>query len=440
MVSIFRRKIISLSLYEWLAIVFAVALQVQITLFVQGDYLGLRIGLGDLLLPFVGLGVAGSLLCKKSCFPKFYLPYAYWWFGALALVMSVSLLNGYIMVGEWSVWAVINKYIGFYLLLLYMLLGGWMMHNSERSESVIYLFVKVFLGVFIITSALSFMGVYVQTFSPVYMWLSAYPWDGMMANRNAFMVVFIFSFTLLVWSNFDKKIVVSRWWQGVFWFILPMFFIYNDSRTGWIASGILCLLFLFKAPLRRLRFVLPFVCLGIGMAYGSYFLPNVYAAVMKSAQAQHFLNFLGAPTQDPEYNGDLARYIAVEDGLALYGQSDPLVGAGLGTYKSFQIEKRGEYLNVMDFTGLWLLVETGAVGLFVFAAFFIMCAWCMYRRGFVENEGGYYRAMFVFLVLFAGMSVLHELMYTRFLWFAMGLALAARSCKNSGDVMSSEHS
>ncbi len=422
MVSTFRQKIFSLSLYEWLVIVFAVALQVQITILAHGDYLGLRIGLGDLLIPFVGVGILVSLCLKKSFFPKFYMPYMMWWGGALALVMSASLLNGYITVGDFSVWAIFNKYIGFYLLLCYFFLGAWIIYNS--GEAVVALFVKIFVGLFIITSGISFIGVYVQAFFPVFLWFSVYPWDGMMANRNAFMAVYVLSFCFLIWGQFDKRMALPRWLRGVFWFILPMFFIYNDSRTGWIASAVLCVLFLSKLPLRRLKFVLPFLCLGIGFAYGSYFLPNVHNVVMKSAQAKYFMKFVGDPSQVPEYGGDKQRYIAVEDGLELYARHDPLVGAGLGAYKPFQVEKRGEYINLMDFTGLWLLVETGAVGLFVFSAFFIVCVWYMYRRGFIDNDGGYYRAMFVFLLLFAGMSILHELMYTRFLWFVMGMALA----------------
>ena len=415
-------KVYSFSLYEWLMIVFAFALQVQVTLFAQGDYLGLRVGLGDLLLPFAGAFVIISLALKKSSFPKFYLPHTLWWLGALSLVMSVALINGYITTGSLSSWALINKYIGFYLLLSYFMLGAWAVHNSSYQS--LALFVKAFVTLFIVTTALSVFGIYLQAFLPISLWLPNYPWDGLMANRNAFMVIAVLSFCFLIWGHVDGKIQVARCLRAVSWLVLPMFFVYNDSRTGWIAFGVFSVLFLLKSPLWRLKFALPFLCLGIGIAYFSYYLPNIHSTVMSSDQAQYFMRFVDNPTQTPEYGGDRQRFIAVDDALELYQKHDAMIGAGLGAYKPFQIEKRGEYINVMDFTGLWLLVETGAVGLFVFASFFIACSWCLYRKGFVEDNGGYYRAMFVFLLLFAGMSVLHELMYTRVLWFAMGLALA----------------
>ncbi len=126
-----------------------------------------------------------------------------------------------------------------------------------------------------------------------------------------------------------------------------------------------------------------------------------------------------------KYDGDRKRLIAVEDGLELYQRYDPIVGAGLGTYKPFQIEKRGEFVEVIDFTALWLLAEMGVSGLFVFSAFFIVCAASLYQNGRKPQGSSYHRAVFVFLILFAGMTLLHELMYTRILWFIMGLALVS---------------
>ncbi len=408
---------------EWLVVFLAVALQVQVTLFAQGDYLGIRVGLADLFIPLIGVGVLFSLVTKRSAFPKFAMPFTVCWLLSLVMVMSVSVLNGYIVTGAISSWAFVNKYIGFYLLVSYFLLGAWIVTNCSDVKRMISLFVRSFCAFFILTLFFSVVTLYLQPFVPFALRLPAYPWDGFMANRNAFMVVFVCVFIFLIWGMVGGRMALPKWLQVLFWLCLPVFCVFNDSRTGWIAIVVLSVVLLLHKPFERLRFILPIVLVGVVLSYGSYYM-TTHSTVLKGAQAGYLVDLLFAGEGGPDYVGDRQRVIAVEDGLELYQKSDPLVGAGLGSYKPFQIEKRGEFINIMDFTGLWLLVETGAVGLFVFFAFFAAAALTLFNHGFIKDQGGYYRAMFVFLILFGGMSVLHELMYTRFLWFAMGLALA----------------
>ncbi len=406
----------------------AVFLQVQLTLFADGDYRGLRIGAADICMPFIGLCVLWSLWRKKTKWPQWFSSRKIIWILSLVLVMSVALLNGYIVSDAFSSWAFINKYIGFFLLLSYFFLGNWIAANVEDRQHIYAVFMRWFVGFFVAVMCATILALVLQPFTPFSLWMQHYPWDGFMVNRNAFMVIFVLVFSFVIWDYAAGSHSFPRWMLLCFWLSMPLFFVFNESRTGWIVAAILGCIFFLKNPLIRAKKVIPLLIVGVGLAYGSYYIvTDQVALAFNGDQLRHLLNVSDAP--DEIYMGDQKRYIAIEDGVDLYMRYNPLVGAGLGSYQPFQIEKRGESIEIMDFTALWLLVETGGLGLLTFVSFFAYCAWLLYREGYCDKPSNYHRAMFIFLLLFAGMSVLHELMYTRVLWFSMGLALAVQTNK-----------
>lgn len=414
------------SRYSILAIFMAVVLQVQVSLFAQGDYLGLRIGLGDLFLPFIGVFVLHSLARRKSRWPDWSVRSLWYWLGALVLVLSASLFNGWIVTGSLSGWALINKYLGFFILVGYLALGGWIATNTQDMFGLLSRFASCFCAFFIVCIGISVVGFFVRVVFAIDLGIGGYQWEGFMANRNAFMLVFILSMLFVMYSYRDDNFYIPSVICDGFWVCFPVFFLYNGSRTGVILAVILCVVFLgFSFNKNYLKRVLVAFLVGglvTGLCY--HFNDNIHIARVYHVERLATWAVDGVDVSD--YSGDKKRLIAVEDGLELYQRYDPIVGAGLGTYKPFQIEKRGEFVEVIDFTALWLLTEMGVSGLFVFSAFFIVCAASLYQNGRKPQGSSYHRAVFVFLILFAGMTLLHELMYTRILWFIMGLALVSR--------------
>ncbi|PCI99926.1 MAG: hypothetical protein COB14_05090 [Alphaproteobacteria bacterium] len=413
-----------LNIMHYIVIVMAVLLQIQATFFAQEGYLGLRIGIADLFLPFAGLYVLFSMfISKTSIWPRWSVRHMLVWLFALLLIMSSALLNGYIVNGTVASWAFINKYIGFLILLSYLALGGWIATNAKDMRHITTLFMGVFTKFFLFTIALSLLAFFLQPLVPFSLWISDYPWDGLMANRNAYMVTFIIAFIFIIWSYADNKTMIPAWVQSIFWCCLPIFFVFNASRTGWIIAIALAVILLLKNPIKRLKSIIPFLILGVVITYASFYATTSATSEVLQGKQMRYL-FALQNERDELYMGDEKRYIAVEDGLELYHLYDPMIGAGLGSYRPFQIEKRGKFIEIIDFSGLWLLVETGALGVAVFAAFFMTCLWSLYQTGFVKNNNPYHRSMLTFLIMFAAMSMLHELIYTRALWFALGLALA----------------
>src|SRR5689334_17733754 len=94
-----------------IAAVLAITLQIQVTLFSSETYAGLRVGLGDLFLPFAGLYIFYSLLTQKTVWPQWTLKYAYIWLAGLFAIMTIAMVNGYLNIGFLSNWGFFNKYL-----------------------------------------------------------------------------------------------------------------------------------------------------------------------------------------------------------------------------------------------------------------------------------------------------------------------------------------
>ena len=418
-----------LGVHEWIVILMAIGLQVQINLFANDAYLGLRVGLSDLFLPVLGGYVLLSLMLKKSAWPVWSVPKMNIWLLALVCVMSVALINGYISLGALSSWAFFNKYIGFFVLLAYLLLASWLVTNAKDPKRLILLFVVSFVGFITLTLSIKLIFALLMSFLPKLLWIIEYPWDGFMVNRNAFMVLAILALTFVVWAHRkgEGSIKLPRFWGAALWINMPSFLMMNESRTGWIAFVILFLAFLCRDTLKRAFYVIPLLCVG-GLFSYCVFLSMQHQSYGGN-QLTHFKNVFfemehAGEGEELSYIGDQKRLIALEDSLELYGENTPILGAGLGTFMPFQVEKRGELISSIDVTSLWLLVETGALGAFIFAGFFMACLWGVFKRRNDKHLQSFYRAVLVFLCLFAAMTILHELLYTRVLWFIGGLALA----------------
>ncbi len=400
----------------------SVALQIQTSLFAKGDYLGLRVNLADCFLPFAGIFVLFSLLSKKSRWPQWLNTYATHAIFAMLGALTISLINGYLYTGEWSSWALINKYIGFIILICYFFLAGWIATNFGN-DLVLLTFTRSFCATFITTLAISLIAVLLQPITNIHLWIGDFAWDGFMANRNAFMVAALFTMILLLCLPNDKKLL-HFWWHAAFWTIIPTFAIYNASRTGWIFGIIILCVYLIKHPIKFLKEIAPFLLIGISLSYTIFSFIS-YGEVRENRQYKHLLTFTQQISNQKSlsYNGDQNRIIALEDGLDLYKQSNPIIGAGLGAYKAFQIKKRGEFINIIDWSTLWLLTETGILGLTSFSTFFLLCLNVFYEQG-IKNKSPYHTSLFFFLILLIAISFLHELLYTRFFWFAIGIGMS----------------
>lgn len=422
------------TLPELMAGVFAILLQIQVTLFATDNYAGLRVSLADLFLPVAGGLVLLSLLKRRSLWPTWKSRYTLPLLATLIAVMTIAIAQSGLQGSGNFKWALLNKYIGFLILIAYLKLGAWLAQNGQKT---IETFTRVFISFFLFTLIMSTIAFFVSPLLLLPLWIDAYPWDGFMANRNAFALLAIFIVLLIV--NTQKRPMQDKPKtepilrrttdpEVLIWLLLPIFSMYNDSRAGWLVCAAIIVTMALKAPKNFMKMTVPLLALGAVLAYGSLNVQEVRQ--VKDGHQLNRLIELGTHDQNKMYGGDRKRLIALEDGLELYRASNPLIGAGLGAYKDFQIGKRGKFIDLIDFTALWLLVETGALGLLAFAAFFMHSAFKISQTAFQSayrppgNDKGFYQALLFFLLAFAIISCLHEILYTRFLWLCLGLALA----------------
>jgi hypothetical protein len=137
-------KTFSLPLVATLLCAFiGLAIQIQMTIGHSADSIGLRVNLGDLALPFAGILILGTLLLRKTIWPRWQIPLGLFWPVALSCLLCFAMWNGHHTTGAWSQWAIINKFIGWLVLMAYFCLGAWITTNF--GEAPIKIFLKIFL-------------------------------------------------------------------------------------------------------------------------------------------------------------------------------------------------------------------------------------------------------------------------------------------------------
>lgn len=108
--------------------------------------------------------------------------------------------------------------------------------------------------------------------------------------------------------------------------------------------------------------------------------------------------------------------------------TSPLVGIGMGGFMHHYQQVANGTVFTIHTSALWLLVETGIVGLTLFLSLFASLFWGLFRRA--KPDGDVYAiAMCVILVFAAGVSIGTEIIYQRHLWLLVGLAVFADKAK-----------
>ncbi|QQG37237.1 MAG: O-antigen ligase family protein [Micavibrio aeruginosavorus] len=417
-------------IYALPALLLGIALQIQITLFETDTYLGLRINAADLLLPVLGCLITGRLLLKRDPWPQWQIPYTYGWIAALTALVSLALVNGYLNTGHWNQWALINKYVGWFVLLAYMGVGAWL-SGQERCDWKKAIFVS-FAGFWAATMPLFlFYMIHVDLGDNSHRIYNLYPLEGLMANRNAYAFLSFCALAFLTAVTMKKPAPAPIYFHAL-WAAIPLFYIYNASRAGLVALIFIVMAFLATNLKWSLRHILLPLMLGAALTTAYTFwhkdslaLDITFSRVHETAQLSMLSQMPATDVQEKlNYDGDQVRIDTYSDALAVW-HAHPIWGGGLGAFRDYQESKRGTYSDVIDFTALWLLAETGIIGLTLFAVFFALALWNLFARIRKRKDpDGFYLGALMIMLVFAIMSLTHELLYTRFLWFFMGMALA----------------
>lgn len=408
--------------YAFLVVALAVALQVQITVPVTAA--GLRLNAGD---PLVA-GVAGALLLWlwRARWPRipceWRMPRMIAWLSALTAILTLSLAVGYLRSGQISVWAVANKYAGWFVLLGYFCAGAWI--SAAWGVAGQRLFLRALLAT---AAAIAAVNSFLLLLADFHVSLPVPGGDpqarGLMGNSNAFAFVLLIGMGILYAGQRACRPLFSR---GAATAILALLWVglwYCGSRSAWVTGlGLTaCAVLLRALPWREVGMAAAAVALSAvlvvqAMPEKSSGDPNTTTTAKLSS-----LHNPAKLTADPS---NVERFQGFRDAYDLW-RGNAVLGVGLGGFLQDQMARYDRPLVVHN-TALWILTEMGLVGAIVFAAF----AWQLVRslrpfdRSGSEEDRFMRTAGMLVLAVFAAMSLLHELLFQRVLWIVLGLVMA----------------
>lgn len=426
-----------LSFPSVLLICMGIALQIQVTLFAAPDYIGLRLSLADLLLPFAGLAVLVSLLRGRSSWPSWKRPFGYWAVAVLVLIICMGLVNGWLVSGTVSRWALVNKFVGWLILMAYLGLGGWIAANARNVPGAE---LKKF---FLAPMAAAFLGILLSniftssTYTLMFEELGPFRQDtlrGLMANRNSYAFFFMFLLTAVtVFSSSGRDRSLFGRLAGLIWFFTPATAFLNLSRALWLCLPPLLMVLAWLKPGKVLKVFLLLALIG-SLIIPALFMHRVTKKDFFVYRNTEWLVSYAKNPDDAEnqkyltYSGDDKRFAILGNALELIREK-PLLGSGLGAVLN---HADGQQI-VLDNSLLWVLTEMGAVGLTGFLIVYVCMILALWRslkggRNEESKESGAYALSLCALLLlltFGVFSQFHEILYSRFMWFVLGLALAA---------------
>ncbi len=442
----------------------AVAFQLQATLIFYDTFV--RIVLADLIAP-VALGVAAiAFLRGRIGVSASRLPGLWIWLAALSAWMFVSLLVGREYTGDWQLWGVVNKFAGWFVLMGFLILG--LLAGSVDEERFPRVFLKALLvfgwsvaayalatlfltraGYFVLSPDVTcdYLGLYFSPearaeFPDIWLILSVirpeclWRLQGFMANPNAYGVFAAALLALQVPLMRHSELFAKHVHTAGFALMLAAL-VFAGSRTAWLALGVgLVALYALKAlKFRRLGLA---VVLAASLVLVTEYAPNIASFLPIGADAggadaggagasrtpSSFIKLTDPQLWVLRAGSIELRLRQAEQALDLWS-TNPILGIGLGGFLWEQARVSALDPSTIHGTGLWLLTETGLVGLALFLAFFAVCLRTLWPAEGSKRSPvnvGILAAMFVF----AGASLGMEVMYQRHLWFLLGLGLALR--------------
>lgn len=233
--------------------------------------------------------------------------------------------------------------------------------------------------------------------------------DGFSGNRNTFAMQLLTVIAMgLAYTQSYKDTVYEKQsgtWMGVFLGIAFVGIIWCGSRTALVTLG-LVLIICVAANLANRRLV--FVALASG----------VIVLLLERALSMSGVVGTTQAVMSPE-SSDSSRWLANVLAFEMWKESK-ILGIGLGGF----IARSREYFAfpmVVHSTPVWILAEMGifGIGCLLYGVIKFIRHLSKFWNADFQN-----RALFLLLIVFAIFSLVHEMLYQRIFWFALGLLLS----------------
>jgi O-antigen ligase len=417
---------------QWVnLLVVALALTLQILVTLSIGAAPIRVASADLLLPMMITVLMFQLKEHGSRFILWNVARVWKWLFALTLWITVSLLNGIYFTGGVQTWALVNKYFGWYVLLIFFVFGGLVGNScsikAKRSFLMLLFLASCVIGLVDSLSYIQYMRGYSEYFRVM----------GLAGNPNAYGFLLVVVMLVLIAYQHGNGFVIAKYFDIGGMGLLLALIVFSGSRSAWLGllTGVLLL-----GLARRIVFrsILLATCVAVILVTA------VSSAQVIERASWQLLSDVGKggsaasiPPQakvNPPYvmRSDLAKDSGVGHRLEIMENAnalwirDPVLGVGLGSF--LWSESKAGRDSAIHSTAQWLLVETGVIGLLLFGGFMIDMLWQLWRRSKEAGSDWMIGGGIAVLAAFVGASVGFEAMYQRHVWFFLGWALA---CSNA---------
>ena len=398
----FVKAIKPVSWSDILFVMLALTLQILITLPILSNT-GIKVASSDLLLlPIITLLLL-NYIKQGASFILWGIPHIWKWLFLLTLWMSISFINGFMYIGEIQSWALINKYFGWYVLLVYFIFGAFAANNAS-DESIALFFKTLFVctcGIGIISIPLYFLNLFDNS-----------RFAGFTGNPNnyGFLLVII---TIILLAYKMREHIISKSFDAFGVGFLLTLIVYSGSKSAWLGLffGIIFLCMIRRNLYRQL---MPIILVASLLVIILYFLKSSGTFTEDThvyPVSQNLLN--------PNH---LNHRLEIMNRAHELWKTHPVFGVGLGSFLQYSVNELGGY--TIHSTPYWLLVETGIIGLVLFAAFFLYVIFHLWKQGTTDGNGWVICGGIAILISFAAASIGFEAMYQRHVWFFSGWAIA----------------
>lgn len=416
----------------------AFLVQLQVDLPVGAS--NLRVNLADLLIAPLILWFFKEVLSKKLRPPKFIAKQIPYYALTITAVFTYGLIIGWLEIGDWTAWALANKYIGWFVLLAYFFVGAMVVHAMPKEGA--WTFCLVFIC-FLVTTTLLHAIPDLLTMTGTIQLIPALTGNplnprqlsGFVGNPNsyAFFLLVGVALMIVVDGRLEK---VSRAIPPAIMCILIIGLWYTASRAAWIALLALLVGAAFRQILPYRNLLVGAVCASAVIGGSILIDPHNPTAseqkLVSMVQSAQPNNLFPRPA-------DTERNVTFQSAIELW-RNNPFFGAGLGVHMVRSPETGDGTKKVIHNTALWILAEFGLVGVIPFIVCFIHVFVLLWRRRSdrrspLSDHGlDYEAALWLVLIAFATMSVAHEMLYQRIMWLLAGMALVDHAESHSKSI------
>jgi len=346
------------------------------------------------------------------------------WFFILSTWFTVSLINGYLYTEELMFWAIINKYLGWYVLFSYLLSGIflWSFSTFKEQNLIIKYFVMTswFVAIYaVVKYILAGVGIFNIGLEPRI--------SGFSGNSNAY--GFLVATSLIVQIVYFKTGYIFSKKAMSLGIVLCLFaLMLSVSRSAWLGFSVACigLIWMKRIPVKETMYLF----------FISTLVLNIFLLSNTNGYFKARDNRLNLDVVKVDYAYVKEKFLTISDdsisqrldtvksGIEKWLEH-PIKGIGLGSFYWNEVATNKEFPLTIHNTFIWLLVETGLVGVFLFLLFLLMLFSVLKKNIDKKNDNNINVVAFSILLASLGTSISMEVMYQRQIWFLLGCALGS---------------